>query len=162
MGRPVEPVPQDIAEKVIEWLWSGQSLLAFCRQPGMPARRTIYDWVDKDSSFGAQFARASKARGPMLLEMAQEVADDSSEDFIEVKGGSKFDSEHVQRSKLRVDTLLKRAACYNPAECGTKVQVGGDGGEPIKVAMPLDKDAAAKQIASILATASTRKDVEGG
>jgi len=134
-GRPPEPVPHDIAEAIIDWLYEGGSLLAFCRQPGMPNRRTIYDWCDKDQAFASRFARASKSRGPLLMEMGQEIADDSSRDYLEVEGKNGqprrvLDSEHVQRSKLRVDQMNRRAACYSPAECGTKVALGGDAVAP--------------------------------
>lgn len=144
MGRPPEPVPQDIAEKIIDWLYEGGSLLAFCRQPGMPKRRTIYDWCDKDPVFAAQFTRAGKSRGPLLMEMAQEIADDSSQDYLEIenKDGSTrqvFNAEHVQRSKLRVDQMNRRAACYNPSECGLKAAVEHSGSIDLGLAERLKK-----------------------
>lgn len=134
-GRPPEAVPPDIADAIIEWLYEGKALLAFCRQPGMPKRQTIDDWKEKDSAFASRFARARRAQGQLLLEIAQEVADDGSQDYVAVAtkdGGTKmaFDSEHVQRSKLRVDQLNRRAACYDPAHCGTKVAIGGDADAP--------------------------------
>lgn len=134
-GRPPEPVPREIADAIIDWLYEGKSLLAFCRQPGMPKYRTVHDWREKDSEFAAQFARARRAQGQLLQEMAQEVADDSTQDFVEVtdKDGRTrklFNAEHVQRSRLRVDQLNRRAATYDPANCGTKVALGGDASAP--------------------------------
>ena len=33
-----------------------------------------------------------------------EIADDSSNDYIETEGGQRLNSEHVNRSRLRIDT----------------------------------------------------------
>lgn len=112
--------PEPIASEVIDWLYSGRALLTFCEKPGMPSRRTIYNWVDRDPEFGAQFARARESGAGVLVDMAQKVADEA-------------DADNVQVAKLRVDTLFKRAACFAPKLYGTKVQLGGDGGAPIRV-----------------------------
>lgn len=137
MGRPPEPVPHDIAEALLDWIYDGGTFVAFCRKPGMPKYRTVCDWADKDPDFAARLQRAKKARGPLLQEIAQEIADDGSEDWHDVEGKDGkvrrvFDHEHVQRSKLRVDQLNRRAACDDPIACGTstKVALGGDASAP--------------------------------
>lgn len=131
-----------IADSIVEWLWSGRSLLAYCRQDGVPQRRTIYDWAAADEEFGRQFKAATKGRGALLMELAQEIADATRPSDVGV-------------AKLRIDQLNRRAACYDPAGCGTKVQLGGDGGEPIRV---VDKGDEVKELASILALAAARKE----
>lgn len=126
-GRPPEPVPQDVAEAIIDYLYEGGSLLQFCAQAGRPKRRTVYDWRAKDPVFDAQFARAMRASADVHVDMAQEVADDGRNDWMEIQNkdgeniGWKVNGEHVQRSKLRVDVLLRRAACKAPDVYGSKV-----------------------------------------
>lgn len=135
MGRPPEPVPQDVADALLSWLYEGKSLLSFCQQPGMPSNRTISDWKAKDPEFAAAFARARADGAALLVDLAQHVADDGRNDtYTDDEGNEKVDHDIVQRSKLRVDTLLKRAACFCPSQFGTKVQLGGDASSPpIKV-----------------------------
>lgn len=122
-------------QEIIDWLYEGGSILGYCQQEGRPKRRTIYDWVDADPEFGAQFARAREAGAGTLIDLAQSVADDGSNDtYTDDEGNQRTDHDVVARSKLRVDTLFKRAACYCPRLYGTKVAVGGDASAPaIKV-----------------------------
>ena len=142
VGRPPghEPIPQDLASQVIAWLVGGGSLMQWCEQEGHPHRSTVYDWATNDPDFARRFARARELGASALVDKAQRIAD-----------GDDREGEDVQRSKLRVDTLLKRAACYCPKVYGSKVQVGGDGGEPIRIT---DKTTATAEIAAILANAA--------
>ena len=122
-------------QEIIDWLHEGGSILGYCRQEGKPKRRTIYDWVETDPDFGAQFARAREAGAGVLIDQAQDIADDGSNDtYTDDEGKTRTDHDVIARSKLRVDTLFKRAACYCPRLYGTKVALGGDANAPaIKV-----------------------------
>jgi hypothetical protein len=121
-------------QRIIDWLYEGKSILAFCELPGSPARRSIYEWCDVDPEFGAQFTRAREVGAGVLIDMAQKVADDGSNDYREkvTKSGEvklEFDSENVQRSKLRVETLFRRAACYCPRLYGTRAAIAAESDE---------------------------------
>jgi hypothetical protein len=91
--------------------------------------------VETDHEFGAQFARAREAGDGVLIDQAQDIADDGSNDtYTDDEGKTRTDHDVIARSKLRVDTLFKRAACYCPRLYGTKVALGGDANAPaIKV-----------------------------
>jgi len=136
-------VPADIVEPLCAWLSEGRTLRDFCRQPGMPSRDTLEAWRRKHGEFAHRVARARDIGFDAIADQCATIADD------EDKPG-----EDAQRSKLRVETRLKLLACWDPRRYGNKVQVGGDGGEPIKVA--IDKDRAEKELASILANAANR------
>lgn len=122
-------------QEILDWLYEGGSILGYCRQEGKPSRKTVYNWVDDDPDFGTQFARAREAGAGSLIDLAQEVADDGSNDtYTDDEGKTRTDHDVIARSKLRVDTLFKRAACYCPRLYGTKVALGGDASAPaIKV-----------------------------
>lgn len=131
------------AERLLDWLHEGKSVLSFCEQPGAPGRRTIYDLRGRNPEFDAQFARAREASADVLVDMAQEVADDARNDWMARPGkgdedaGWQVNGEHIQRSKLRVDVLTKRAACYDPKRYSTKLAIGGDARmDPIKTDAP--------------------------
>lgn len=120
MGRPPEAVPEHIADALLTWLYEGKTMKAFCEQEGMPKRRTIDDWKAKDAEFAAALARARAASAEALMDMAQDEADDRAED--------------PQRSKVRIDTLAKRAAGILPSVWGTnRAQVEHSGGVQITV-----------------------------
>ena len=69
-----------------------------------------------------------------------EIADDVSGDWFTDKDGKKgLDHEHVQRSRLRVDTRKWAAGKMAPKRYGDKIQHTGDGGGPIRVRPDLSK-----------------------
>lgn len=143
VGRPPEPVPQDIADEVVAWIESGKPLAEYCRQEGKPPRRTIHNWRDKDPEFAARFARAREVGFDEIADECLAVADDGSNDWMERTGkdgeslGWSVNGEAVQRSRLRVDTRLKLLARWCPQRYGDKLAIGGSASlDPIKVETP--------------------------
>jgi len=120
IGRPIAPVPQDMVDVLLLALYSGRTLTGVCEELDI-SLSLVSKWKSKDEAFRAAFACARVAGAAVMVDLAQDVADNAN-------------SENVQVARLRVDTLLKRAACFAPAQFGTKVQLGGDGGAPIKIA----------------------------
>lgn len=109
----------------------------------MPAWRTIYDWMKKDDSLGdasvglsASIAYARDVGYDNLAEECLAIADDANNDYMERIGpngqtaGWMLNGDHVQRSKLRIETRLKLLAKFHPKKYGDKVQVGGDADAP--------------------------------
>ncbi len=79
-GRPPEPVPEDIAERVLEWLSTGRPLAAFCSKPGNPSRRTVHDWRKKDPEFRRQFEFAREFGFWSLCDEVIMIADEEAPD----------------------------------------------------------------------------------
>lgn len=126
-GRPPEPVPQDLAESLLEWLANGKTLTTWLRQPGSPSSMsTIYNWIRKDPEFAADFARVRCSSAMVLMDEAQDILDDNSGDWIvDDKGAKTLDREHISRSKERAAFRAKRAACFAPESFGLRIQHGG-------------------------------------
>jgi hypothetical protein len=117
-GRPRSGPPQEIVDQIIDWLSDGQTLRSFCRQPGMPAFRTVYDWCDKDEEFFARFARAREVGHDMIAEETLELVDTRPESIVDQNGVSKIDSGYVQWQRIRIDQRLKLLAKWNPRKYG--------------------------------------------
>jgi hypothetical protein len=122
-GRPTEPVPQDIADAVIAWIADGKTLREFCRQDGKPSYGTIYNWIEKDEQFASRFACAREQGEDVIAQECLQIADDGSNDWQDTEYGPKVNQEHIQRSRLRVDTRLKLLAKWNPKKYGERSQV---------------------------------------
>lgn len=95
----------------------------------MPAVRTVYDWRDKDEGFSADFGRARDDGFDAIAAECLRIAEDGTNDYVEKNrpDGSTydaFDSEHVQRSKLRIETRLKLLAKWDPRRYGDKLALG--------------------------------------
>jgi hypothetical protein len=136
-GRPSDYTP-DLAAKILSRIADGESVRSICRDEAMPASSTIFLWLQKHSEFTEQYARASEARADALFEEALEIADDGSQDYKLVDRDGKetevFDSEHVQRSKLRVDTRKWMIGKMQPKKYGEKVlqEISGPSGGPVE------------------------------
>jgi len=129
LGRPVEPVPQDIADEVVEWLSSGRTLRSYCRQPGKPVPRTIEKWQKADEAFRSRVAQARIEGFDRISEETLEIVDDGTNDWVKNSDpenpGYRLNGEHVQRSRLRAEYRLKLLACWDPRRYGAKIGVGG-------------------------------------
>jgi hypothetical protein len=134
-GRPQEPVPQDVAEAIIAWIADGKPLREFCRLDGKPSFGTVYNWIKKDEQFAELFACAREQGEEVIAQECLEIADNGTNDWVDTKFGPQVNQEHIQRSRLRVDTRLKLLAKWNPKKYGDRVQnehTGADGG-PIQI-----------------------------
>ncbi len=98
----------------------------------MPAWRTVYRWLAVHLEFAERYALAREIGEDALAQECLKIADDGSNDWMEHfndtgSAGWKLNGEHVQRSKLRIDTRLKLLAKWNPKKYGEKVQLNGSG-----------------------------------
>lgn len=126
-GRPSKFTPE-IAQAICDRLAKGEPLLRICAEDGMPADRTVRDWLAINDQFSADYARAREVGMDAIALEALDIADDSTRDVIRNEDGSeRVNAEHVSRSKLRVETRLKLLACWDPKRYGTqRVEHGGE------------------------------------
>ncbi len=127
-GRPSKYTPE-LAAEICERLGTGEPLAQICRDEHMPHDNTVRAWMEADDPFAVAIADA-RARGyDAIAQECLEIADDGRNDYIEKlaeEGDEKalaYDAEHVQRSKLRVETRLKLLAKWDPKRYGDKSAV---------------------------------------
>jgi hypothetical protein len=152
---PASKYTVEIAREICRQLAEGVPLREICRQDGMPEWRTIYDWMVKDDAavavgggagLSASIARAREIGYDAIAEDCLRIADDASNDWMETEHGPRLNAEHVQRSKLRIETRLKLLAKWNPKKYGERVQVAGDADAPLKVEAELNAEKLLKTI----------------
>lgn len=116
---PAEEPFEDVWQRYLEEIRKGRSMRDISTDSGMPSPWAILHWARASEQRSQQYARAREDQMTLLLEQVQEVADDRSNDYVMTEKGLKFDREHVQRSKLRVDTMLTRIEKLAPKVYGT-------------------------------------------
>lgn len=122
---------QEIADMVCAELIKGRTLRDVCRDEGMPPESTVRTWVyDDREGFAAQYTRAREVGYHAMADELLDISDDGKNDWMERNGeddaGWAANGEHMQRSRLRVDTrkwLLSKAL---PKVYGDKLALGGD------------------------------------
>lgn len=109
-GRPTI-YSEEVAAEICSRIASGESVRSIGRDPKMPAFQTIMLWLvdGKHNDFLDQYAVARKIQAEALADEIFDIADDGSNDWMERNGkddapGYSANGEHIQRSRLRVDT----------------------------------------------------------
>lgn len=128
-----------IAEEICERIMLGQSVREIGRADDMPDASTIFVWLNKHDVFQEQYTRAKEVQAEQMAEEMIEIADDGTNDYVERKrqDGSSYlevDHEHIQRSKLRIETRKWTMGKLKPKKYGDKTQItGADGRGPVQV-----------------------------
>ncbi|MER9574889.1 terminase small subunit protein [Mesorhizobium sp. M0400] len=127
MARPTD-YNEDVASRILEKLVEGSSLRKTCAAEDMPAASTVFLWLSRHPEFSERYTRAREAQAEAMAEDTLDIADDGTNDFKKTTNadGSTddvFNSEHVQRSKLRVDTRKWLMAKMAPKKYGDKLDL---------------------------------------
>lgn len=113
-GSLLTPTQMEICQR----LMAGESVRRICRDEHMPAQSTVFEWLASDMQFRSAYQIAKQLLAETLADDILEISDDASGDFIEREEGPAFNAEHVQRSKLRVDSRKWLAAKLAPKRYG--------------------------------------------
>jgi hypothetical protein len=127
-GRPTK-FTEAILTEICDKLSEGTPLAQICRDPGMPAWRTVYDWMDKDENVSAAIARAREVGHDAIAEEALQIADTPVEGIRTKVGkdGTEVTTEDMLgHRKLQIETRLKLLAKWNPKKYGDKLEVKTD------------------------------------
>lgn len=153
-GRPTDYSPE-LASKICAELAMGRSLRSVCKDEALPCVATIFNWFRVHPEFLEQYTRAKEESADAMAEECLDIADDGTNDYMERLDkdgecvGYQVNGEHIQRSRLRVETRKWLMAKMKPKKYGEKVvqeQTGPNGGpiqhavewvvQPVK---PIDK-----------------------
>lgn len=121
-------------------LASGESLNTVCKTDGMPDKSTVFDWLRTNEVFRELYRIAKEECADAWVEEIMDIADDGTNDWMEVhdkdgKSSWKLNGEHVQRSRLRVDTRKWAASKMKPKKYGEKLELAGDPANPLRHAV---------------------------
>jgi hypothetical protein len=142
VGRP-SSYTDDIAFEICDRIAEGESLKRICASEGMPGQGTVFRWLanPENAVFRESYARAREAQADALFDETLDISDDGSNDWMlrnhgddPEESGWKVNGEHIQRSRLRVDTRKWMAGKLAPKKYGDKsaVEVSGKDGGPIE------------------------------
>ena len=124
-GRPTD-YNEKIAAEICGRMSCGESLRSICRSDGMPAISSVFLWIAKFPEFSEQYKLAMASRADALFEEMFDIADDGQNDWMEIQDkdgenvGWKLNGEHVQRSRLRLDTRKWALSKMMPKKYGDK------------------------------------------
>lgn len=135
-GRP-SIFTKELGDAICARIAEGESVRSICLDEAMPAASSIFRWLlDEDKKdFWEQYSRARNIQAELMFEEILDIADDGSNDFMEIRRGDTTynteDREVTNRSKLRVDARKWYLSKVLPKKFGDKVDLTS-GGEAIK------------------------------
>jgi hypothetical protein len=95
----------------------GLSLSEICKRPGMPARATVYVWLQGDSRLRALYERANECRLEGMADSLMPTANDA------LKGcESVLASDRIQHAKLKITTTQWLLSRGHHGKYGDKAQ----------------------------------------
>lgn len=152
-GRPPLPFNQEIADEICERLVTSRmgleyvldSMRADPAWEGTPGLTTAYRWMAANPTFAECSARARELSADTYVDAALQEAHSARLGVVRTtKSGKGEDgpdteertSDNVERSKLIVQTLLKRAGQLNPKKYGDKMDLNHSGGIQLLNSIP--------------------------
>lgn len=119
--RPPVEYSDLLAETIFEYLSEGISMKMICAKPGMPSYSTARRWERTRKDYAEKAMMARTVGYHYLADECLEIADDATNDYIDTNRGPQFDSEHVRRSQLRIDTRMRLLEKWAPMLYGQKI-----------------------------------------
>lgn len=88
-----------------------------------PCQDTLFTWLKTYPEFSEQYARAKKCQVELLIDEILEISDDASQDqLLTAQGEIIFNSQAVNRARLKIDTRKWLACKLIPRVYGNKVE----------------------------------------
>lgn len=111
-------------------------MLSICQEQEMPARSTVYDWLEEEGhDFLDKYTRARARQAETMLDEIIEISDDTSRDTVTIKKGDAEievpNTEWILRSKLRVDSRKWAMSKLAPKKYGDKLALTDGDGKPL-------------------------------
>jgi hypothetical protein len=158
-GRPSDYTPE-LADKICSQLAEGKSMRTICKADDMPDASTVFRWLRSKPEFCQQYTRAKDESADALVDEMLDIADEASNDWMEVHDpenpGYRFNGEHVNRSRLRVDTRKWVASKLKPKKYGEKLDIAHSGSIETT-----SREALIERLTGLYAKASGRIDGSG-
>jgi hypothetical protein len=122
-GRPTT-YRTDIAERILFELSEGRPLAAVCRDPGMPAEGTVWQWKEENrEGFAARYKNAREFGYDTLADEISEIADDARRDRTVRHrfDGTTFtvaNPDNIRHARLRIAARRWRLSRARPRHSG--------------------------------------------
>lgn len=122
-GRPSE-YSDDLATEICIRLSQGDTLIAICREDGMPDKATVFRWLAKNLEFRDKYARARDEQSDVFAEETVDIADNTND---------------PAKARVQIDARKWFASKVAPKKYGDKTahELSGPNGQPIATSLEI-------------------------
>jgi terminase small subunit-like protein len=124
----------EIADRILNELMEGRSLVDVCDDPGMPSSSTVRLWANENrEGFGPRYRRAREIGYHAVADEILRIADDDRKDLIEHRRENGHiditpNAANVSRSRLRCNVRLWMLSKMLPRIYGNKLDLNAGEG----------------------------------
>ena len=116
----------ELVDRIITGVATGKTITAVCRDdPALPEPLTVFRWLHDSPEAGKRYREAMLARTDVMHEQIIDISDETARDYIETDSGPKLNPEHIQRSRLRVNTRQWLMERMQPKKYGSQLSISG-------------------------------------
>ena len=144
-GRP-ELYTEEIGAYICREIAQGRTITKICKETNIPSLPTVMNWLNQlhplyKESFLNSYKQAREIQAEIFADQTNDIADDGENDTyvgIDSKGRKivKVNTDHIQRSKLRVENRRWLAAHLLPRKFSDRVQLTGKDDQPLMPVVP--------------------------
>ena len=110
---------EETLQGIFDRIALGEPVVQICAGPGMPTRKSLYEWIAADKDIERRYAVALTSKADKYMDETIGIADDGARDkYIDKDGNERTDNDVLGRSKLRVETRMRYAALIAPKKYG--------------------------------------------
>lgn len=161
VGRP-SGYTQEIADEICTQLAEGNSLRTVCKAESMPCVKTVFTWLRIYPEFLQQYEKAKEESADLHAEDMLDIADNGSNDWMSANDpenpGFKLNGEHINRSRLRVDTRKWIASKLKPKKYGDKSTTELTGADGKDLIPEMSDTEVARTLAFLLAKGANARE----
>lgn len=160
-GRPSK-FSRDLADEICKRIALGESLRSVCESSQMPDKVTVLRWLSSNSfpEFCTQYTKARQSSLEVMADDLNDIADTGANDWMERNDpknpGYIANGEHINRSRLRIDTRKWIMSKLAPKKYGERVELAGDPESPL--VQPIDEIEIARIVAFLLTRAAKKQE----
>lgn len=119
MSRP-SVYSEEVAACICTRLIEGETMLAICQDEKMPARATVYGWMEADDAFRARCTRAREEQAEYMDDLILTIANACT-------------PETAFADKVKISAYQWRASKLKPRRYGDKLELSGDAEQPVEI-----------------------------
>ena len=127
-GRP-SSYTKEIATIICDRIADGEGLRAICADETMPSKPTVFRWLEANTQFRDQYARAREDQADTYADDMVHIADTESD---------------PQKARVRIDARKWHASKLKPKKYGEKLELAGDKDNPLTVMLEAGRTLDAK------------------
>lgn len=123
LKKQLSEFQQELADKVCHAVATDtDSLENLVKKYDLPPVSTIYDWLYKDETFSAKYARAKMIQAQRMIEELEAVSS-TKKYYVDAEGNERVDSGFVASQRLIADSRKWIACKLVPRIYGDKQQI---------------------------------------